>query len=176
VTSGPTAPTTASLEPAYAPQVLAARLRQAMIRLSRRLRRHDASELTIAQLSALATVVRTGPLGIGQLAEAESLPSPAATRLADKLEDAGLVQRHANPADRRGVHVVATPRGEELFKRREQATDTWLAERLSILSATDRLALERAVGLLETLAAERAEDQSVPPEDGAETEERTMPV
>jgi len=56
-----------------APHMLAARLRLSMVRLSRQLRRMDPSELTIAQFSALATVVRSGPLGIGHLAEIEGL-------------------------------------------------------------------------------------------------------
>jgi DNA-binding MarR family transcriptional regulator len=166
----------ASPDSSGTPQVLAGRLRLAMIRLARQLRHHEPSELTIAQLSALRTVVRAGPLGIGQLAEAESLPSPAATRLADKLEDAGLVERRANPADRRGVHVVATPAGADLFARRERATNTWLAERLSMLSTSDRLALERAVDLLETFTTERAEEGAVLSVDGIEAKRNTMPV
>ena len=79
------------------PNLLAGRLRVSMVRLSRQLRRMDPTELTIAQFSALATVVRSGPLGVGQLAEIEGLPSPAATRLADKLEEAGLVARRHEP-------------------------------------------------------------------------------
>jgi len=137
------------------PNVLAGRLRLSMIRLSRQLRRLDLSELTIAQLSALATVVGGGPLGVGQLAEIEGLPSPAMTRLTDKLEEAGLVARRANPADRRGVHLVATAKGAELLARREQLGNAWLAERLERLSKADRLALERAVALLESFATER---------------------
>jgi DNA-binding MarR family transcriptional regulator len=148
-----------------------------MIRLARQLRHHDRSELTIAKLSALATVVRSGPLGIGQLADAESLPSPAATRLADKLEEVGLVARRANPADRRGVHVVATAKGAELFARREQTTNAWLAERLAAFSEHDRLTLERAVALLETLASERPDGMPRSSEECPKAEEETkMPV
>jgi DNA-binding transcriptional ArsR family regulator len=76
-----------------APNLLAARLRLSMVRLSRQLHRMDPNELTITQFSALATVVGCGRLGVGQLAEIEGLPSPAATRLADKLEEAGLVDQ-----------------------------------------------------------------------------------
>ncbi|MGD0220183.1 MAG: hypothetical protein ABSC73_06960, partial [Acidimicrobiales bacterium] len=61
--------------------LLAGRLRVSMIHLSRQLRHRDPSALTIAKLSALATVVQSGPLSVGQLAEIEGLPSPAATRL-----------------------------------------------------------------------------------------------
>ena len=146
------------------PQALAGRLRLSMIRLSRQLRRYDPSELTIAQLSLLASVVRAGPIGVGQLAEVEGLPSPAVTRLADKLEEAGLVTRQSNPADRRGVHLVATDQGEQLLARRREAGNAWLAEHLSALSEADRLALERAVGVLESLIAQ-------PPEGDHKTKE-----
>jgi len=138
-----------------APNVLAARLRFSMVRLSRQLRRVDPSELTIAQFSALATVVRNGPLGVGHLAEIEGLPSPAATRLADKLELAGLIARRMNPADRRGVQLVATPAGTELLERRARIGNAWLAEHVSALCQPDRAALERAVILLESFATER---------------------
>ncbi len=168
---------TANPEEPATPQVLAGRLRLVMVHLARRLRRHDPSELTIAQLSALATVVRTGPLGIGELADAEDLPSPAVTRLADKLEDAGLVARQANPADRRGVHVVATAKGADLLARRQHATNTWLAEHLGAFSERDRLALERAVALLETLVSERPDGVPTLCEERAKAKEQTkMPV
>jgi DNA-binding MarR family transcriptional regulator len=139
-----------------APNLLAGRLRLSMVRLARQLRRRDPSDLTITQLSALATVVRAGPLGVGHLAEIEGLPSPAATRLADKLEEAGLVARRPNPADRRGVQLVATPKGTELLERRARIGNAWLAEQLSALSKADRLAVERAVAVLETFATERS--------------------
>lgn len=145
---------TPKLDPS-APNALAGRLRLSMVRLSRQLRRMDPSELTIAQFSALATVVRSGPLGVGQLAEIEGLPSPAVTRLADKLEEAGLVARRTNPADRRGVKLEATAKGAQLIERRAQIGNAWLAEQLSALSKADRLAVERAVAVLESFATER---------------------
>ena len=131
---------------------LAAHLRRALVLLRRRLRRQSPSELTVSQLSVLATVVRCGPLGVGQLADAEVLPSPAVSRLADKLEEAGLVARGRNPADRRGVLLEATAAGAELLARREQAANAWLAEHVAALPRADRLALQRAVQVLESLA------------------------
>ncbi|MGD0441625.1 MAG: MarR family transcriptional regulator [Acidimicrobiales bacterium] len=142
-----------------ASRALAARLRLSMVRLSRQLRRVDPSELTIAQFSALATVVRCGPLGVGNLAEIEGLPSPAATRLADKLELAGLIARRMNPADRRGVQLVSTPEGTELLERRARIGNAWLSGHVRALSKADRAALERAVTLLESFATERSEEK-----------------
>ena len=150
---------------------LAERLRLSMIRLGRQLRRHDPSELSIAQVSGLASVVHAGPLGVGQLAELEGLPSPAATRLADKLEAAGLVARQANPGDRRGVQVVATAAGADLLARRVRAGNARLAERLAALNESDRRALERAVAVLESLAAERPGTEPAAAEGPCRTEE-----
>jgi DNA-binding MarR family transcriptional regulator len=138
---------------AIEPPVLAERLRMSMIHLSRRLRRHDPSELSIAQVSGLASVVNRGPLGIGRLAELESLPGSAATRLADKLEATGLVVRQATPGDRRGVQVVATPAGVEVLARYVRAGNEWLAARLASLSEADRVSIARAITVLESMAA-----------------------
>ena len=133
---------------------LAEALRLSMIHLSRQLRRHDPVELSIAQVSGLASVVHAGPLGVGRLAELESLPSSAATRLVDKLEAGGLVMRQATPGDRRGVQVVATETGAALLARYAEAGNEWLAERLVALSEDDRRVLERAAVVLRTLASE----------------------
>jgi DNA-binding MarR family transcriptional regulator len=135
------------------PPALAERLRVSMIHLSRRLRRHDPSELSIAQVSGLASVVHKGPLGIGRLAELETLPGSAATRLADRLEASGLVVRQATPGDRRGVQVVATPAGVEVLERYARAGNEWLAARLASLSEADRIAIARAITVLESMAA-----------------------
>jgi DNA-binding MarR family transcriptional regulator len=80
------------------------------------------------------------------------LPSPAVSRLADKLEELGLIARGRNPADRRGVLIEASAAGRELLARREQAANTWLAEHVAALPRADRLALQRAVQVLGSLA------------------------
>jgi DNA-binding MarR family transcriptional regulator len=138
--------------------VLAGQVRRAIVLLWRQARRQAPSELTIAQLSALATVVRSGPIGVRQLAEAEALPSPAVTRLADKLEEAGLVARRPNPDDRRGVLLSATAAGRKLITRREEASNAWLAQRLTSLPRRDRQAIERAIPALLALAGEKEGD------------------
>src|ERR671911_1540191 len=46
-----------------------------------------------------------GPRSVGQLAEELEVSPPAATQLVDKLAEHGMVDRHNDPADRRGVFV-----------------------------------------------------------------------
>lgn len=153
-------------------RALAEGLRVSMIHLSRQLRRHDPGEMGITQVSGLASVVNHGPLGVGRLAELESLPSSAATRLVDKLEATGLVVRQATPGDRRGVQVVATASGTALLARYARAGNEWLAERLVALSESDQRVLQRAVVVLRSLAADRAAGITAPPGETPATETR----
>src|SRR5437764_15424022 len=77
------------------------RLRVAIARLSRRLRRHELAGLTPTQLSALATVERAGPLRLGDLAAAEGIAPSTLTRLVTALEERGYVDRCPVPGDAR---------------------------------------------------------------------------
>ena len=79
-----------------APAVDVTRLRVALARLSRRLRRHELAGLTPTQLAALATVERSGPMRLGDLAAAEGIAPSTLTRLVTALEDSGFVQRCAD--------------------------------------------------------------------------------
>lgn len=50
------------------------------------------------------------------LADQAGLSRSATTRLVDRLEHSGLVERRACGSDRRGTYVMLTPRGEDVFK------------------------------------------------------------
>ncbi len=141
----------ADLRGMTAPPALAGRLRMAMVRLGRQLRRQDPPGPSITLYSALATIAAQGELSIGDLAEAERLPSSAATRLADKLEEAGLVERRRNPADRRGVNLTVTAGGQALLDDHREQGNIWLARRLAGLSRSQRATLAEALGVLEAL-------------------------
>jgi DNA-binding MarR family transcriptional regulator len=135
------------------PAGLAERLRLTFVRLGRQLRRDDPPGLTITLYSALSTVVDHGELAIGELAEAEGVPASAATRIADRLEEAGLLTRRANPRDRRGVNVASTAEGRRLVADRRQRGNAWLAARLAGLTQEQRQTLADALGVLEAAAS-----------------------
>lgn len=94
----------------------------------------------------LSTLRRQGePYGLSptELRRAALLTSGAMTNRIDRLEQRGLVERHANPDDRRAIEVRLTPRGVELIDRAVVAR-LRLAERLaSRLDAGDQLELSR---------------------------------
>ena len=129
------------------------RLRVAIARVSRSLRRHELAGLTPTQLSALATVDRAGPLRLGDLAAAEKIAPSTLTRMVTVLEDRGYVQRAAVPGDARASTLVITPAGHAILERIRQDTATQLADSLRALSPAQIAALAAALPALEQLAS-----------------------
>ena len=87
---------------------LAADLRLVVGRLARSLRQADDGGLTPSQLSALSSIDALGSVRLGDLAAAERVTSPTLTKIVANLEAAGLVQRSADPDDRRAARVSLT--------------------------------------------------------------------
>lgn len=56
-------------------------------------------------------------LRMTELARDMTLSTSGLTRLIDRMEEAGLVERQACPSDRRGFHVVLTDAGDVLLAR-----------------------------------------------------------
>lgn len=93
------------------------RLHSVAIHLLRSVRVEDEeSGLSPARLSALSVVVFAGPLRLGQLAEAEQVRPPSMSTMVRALEKDGLVERRADPDDRRSILVAPTDRGRRLLK------------------------------------------------------------
>ena len=130
---------------------LAARLRLAVTRTARRLRQEAGSDLSPSLAAALATVERHGPLTPSELAHAERVQRPTATRIAARLEAEGLVERSGDPADGRVSLLSATPEGLALLRRLRTRKTAYLARRLRDLPEEDLAALERAADVLERM-------------------------
>jgi DNA-binding MarR family transcriptional regulator len=134
------------------PAIDVARLRVAIARLSRRLRRHELAGLTPTQLSALATVERAGPLRLGDLAAAEGIAPSTLTRLVTALEERGYVDRCPVPGDARASTLAIAPAGRAILQRIRQESTTVLANSLRTLTGEQVAALAAALPALELLA------------------------
>jgi DNA-binding MarR family transcriptional regulator len=135
---------------------LASHLRSAVARLARRLRQEGIvnEEASPSQLTALATLFRTGAMTIGELAGAERVRPPTMTRIVAALEERGLVRREAWNEDGRVVHVVVTDEGRRAHEDYRKRRDAWLRRRLARLSPPERNALAWAAEILERLSEE----------------------
>jgi DNA-binding MarR family transcriptional regulator len=156
VPSGSSAAGTASLAQSQrqsgpaGPVIDAARLRIAVLRLSRRLRKHDLAGLTPSQLSTLASVGASGPVRLGDLAAAERIAPSTLTRVVNVLEDRGYLRRHS--ADARAFLVTVTESGQDVLQRIRAEGTRMLADSLRALPPDQLAALEAALPALENLA------------------------
>lgn len=129
---------------------IAARLRVAVARLARQLRQTSPGGLTPSQWAALAAVEGKGSLRIGDLADAEGVSAPTATRLVAGLEEAGLLARTSDPADRRTAYVSLTAAGRDKLEWARSVRTASLAQRLSTMPDEDVRRLVDLLPLLET--------------------------
>src|SRR3954452_15364235 len=145
--TGPATPTLAHAD-------AAARLRVAIVRVSRHLRQTSAGDLTLSQWSALGTVETRGPIRIGDVAEREGVSAATATRLVAALEQQRLVAREADPSDGRSWRVSLSAAGPaELESARRRRTER-LAQRLSTMPPDDVSRLLDALPVLEALVVD----------------------
>jgi len=141
--------------PGVAPvdEELAARLRVAVTRLNRRLRQQSLAGLSPAQASALGSVYRLGTPTLGELATAEQVQPPTMTRLVAGMEDAGLVTRLVDEADRRVCRVQLTADGRRTLQRIRSLKNAFLTRRLAALDPSEQAAAVELTALLEHLVA-----------------------
>jgi DNA-binding MarR family transcriptional regulator len=133
---------------------LASRLRLDISRLARRLRQEAGAELSPSQTAALATIECHGPLTPSEVAARERVQRPTVTRVLARLEEAGLIDRAADPGDRRSSLVSISEAGRELLATARTRKTAYLAERLESLDAGDRATLDRAATILEHMLQE----------------------
>lgn len=130
---------------------LAAGFRLALVPIVRQLRTQVEGDMTPSLTSALATVARVGPVTLGDLAEAEKVSPPMATKLGQRLEERGLVTVVACPADGRVRRVELTAAGADVLERLRSRRNAWLAERLAAVSPDERAAIAAVIPVLEAL-------------------------
>ena len=106
--------------------------------------------------SALS-VVLSGPVPIGRLAEIEQVSAPAITKTVAALEAGGLVERVRSTSDRRVVRVAATPAGRATLERGRRARIQRVADLLDGLPPEDLATVAAAARIIsERLAGQSA--------------------
>ncbi|MGY1620392.1 MarR family winged helix-turn-helix transcriptional regulator [Geodermatophilus sp. SYSU D00691] len=108
-------------------------------------------DLTPHQARALRVVTGRDGTRLSELAEALHIAPRSATEVVDGLEERGLVERTADPRDRRAVVVRPTATGRRVRGEVDTARAADSRELFGRLPTADRAALER---ILRTLVDE----------------------
>ncbi|WP_039795108.1 MarR family winged helix-turn-helix transcriptional regulator [Nocardia araoensis] len=136
-------------------RALAGELSLAVVRLTRHLRgRRADSQISLTQLSALATLAREGAMTPGALAAKERVQPPSMTRVIASLTDLDLVERNPHPTDGRQIIVSLSPAGRALIADEASAREAWMTERLSTLTEEQLVVLTRAVAIMKQIVTE----------------------
>ena len=110
-------------------------------------------ELSLTSASTLATLERSGPRRITDLAAIEGVTQPAMTVLVKVLERSGLVQRRGDPTDKRVALVGVTEAGATYVRDRRRAGADAFVQLIDELPDDEIAALTAAIPALEHLRA-----------------------
>ena len=134
---------------------VADRLRPALLRLARELRRETRAEgVSPGQVSLMVAVKYDPGIGVNELAARERMSPPAMTKQVNQLAATGLVKRTPSLSDRRRVGLTLTEEGQRVLRRVRSRRTAWLAQRLGELSDDELVAVEAAVAPLTRLLHE----------------------
>lgn len=135
---------------------------EAVYALATELVRQMPRDMSLTSVATLSTLVRSGPRRVTELAASEGVAQPSMTAMITTLERDGLVERRADPRDKRAALVTVTDAGRDLVARRRRLGAALVTSTLGELSDADRSALADAVGALrrvrEIRAAQREEN------------------
>jgi DNA-binding MarR family transcriptional regulator len=112
--------------------------------------------LSASTLSALSRLETLGSLRITELSAREGLTQPGMTTLINRLEDAGLAVREADPDDGRAVRVRITSVGIDRIREHRSWRSARIAARVAELPKADQVALANALHALEAFAVDVA--------------------
>lgn len=136
------------------PVAVANRLRPALLKLNRGLRRElHPLGVTGGQVSLLAAVRNHPGIGVRELAARERMSAPGMSKYVARLEAAGLLTRTTG-ADRRRIGLELTPEAHRVLRSVKSRRTAWLAARLRRLDATQLAAVDAAIEALEELVGE----------------------
>lgn len=115
--------------------------------LTATIRRGD-RQISLTSAATMATLQRTGPRRITDLAAVEGVTQPSMTSLVSALERAGYVTRERHPDDQRAVLVALTPAGADYLRSRRRGAAEHLVRLIDKLPADEVAALVAAAPAL----------------------------
>ena len=119
--------------------------------------------ITLARFDYLAQLHRhTDGLRMSALSRYLMVTGGNVTGLTDELEKDGMVQRDAEPGDRRSVRVALTPKGRKVFERMASEHEGWVVELFGGVAEADRHQLYDLLGRLRVQLSIRQDNPETP--------------
>ncbi|WP_370103179.1 MarR family winged helix-turn-helix transcriptional regulator [Streptacidiphilus sp. MAP12-20] len=119
-------------------------------------------DLSLTSAATLATLDRTGPRRITDLAAVEGVTQPAMTVLVRVMEESGMVERRGDTSDKRVTLVCLTEAGASYVRARRQAGVHAFERLIDELTDDEVEALVAALPALQHLAALEIQDRGGP--------------
>ena len=101
-----------------------------------------------AKRTLLAAVAHHEPATLNQVADATGRGAPAVSRSVDALVRTGLIDRVADPNNRRRLAMRLTQEGKDLLER-PYSTRSALLEKFERMAPSELRAVERAIEIME---------------------------
>jgi DNA-binding MarR family transcriptional regulator len=122
--------------------------------------RQRGRELSLTAVSTLATLARTGPRRLTDLAVGEGVTQPSMTAVVTQLEELGFAERRRAPGDGRVVLVAVTPAGTEYLHSMRCAAASVFTALIDKLGEEEVAALRAALPALRHLLDLAGESES----------------
>lgn len=103
-----------------------------------------AAQLTLGQARVLRKLAKQ-PRSLGQLGAELALAPPSMTRLIDRLEERGLIDRQRDAEDRRKVLAILTPEGRRLVSAIPFLEDSPIHAAVDRMTVADRERIAAAI-------------------------------
>lgn len=116
--------------------------------------------LSMPQFSIMMQLHYRGACGMSEISERFDISAAAASQLAEKLVQSGLIKREEDPSDRRAKLLNLTEKGDELIKQGIEERYRWVDELAGKLTAEERMQVSQALNIM-TRAAQELEAEPV---------------
>ncbi|WTE65438.1 MarR family transcriptional regulator [Streptomyces sp. NBC_01615] len=134
----------------------------ALYGLATRAARRLPRDMSLTSAATLATLDRTGPRRITDLAAVEGVTQPAMTALVRVMEESGLVERRGDASDKRVTLACLTEAGASYVRTRRQAGVHAFERLIRELTGDEVEALVAALPALKHLAELESQDREGP--------------
>ena len=120
-----------------------------MRNIRREMRHHRGSDLSVPQFRTLAFLNGNEGASLSDVAEHIGLTLPSASKLVDGMVGRNIIIRKSSEDDRRRIMLSLSSLGKDTLHTAYQATQTYLADLLAVLSEGDRHTIMQAMRILE---------------------------